>query len=32
MFDHIGVVLRDLTTAGAFYRAVLGPLGRQRSR
>jgi catechol 2,3-dioxygenase-like lactoylglutathione lyase family enzyme len=27
MFDHIGVVFRDLTTAGAFYRAVLGPLG-----
>jgi catechol 2,3-dioxygenase-like lactoylglutathione lyase family enzyme len=27
MFDHIGVVFRDLTTAGAFYRAVLAPIG-----
>lgn len=27
MFDHLGVVFRDLRIAGAFYRAVLGPLG-----
>ena len=27
MFDHIGIVFRDLTTAGTFYRAVLAPIG-----
>lgn len=27
MFDHLGVVCRDLAIAGAFYRAVLEPLG-----
>jgi catechol 2,3-dioxygenase-like lactoylglutathione lyase family enzyme len=27
MFDHLGVVVRDLEIAGSFYRAVLGPLG-----
>jgi catechol 2,3-dioxygenase-like lactoylglutathione lyase family enzyme len=27
MFDHLGVVFRDLQVAGSFYRAVLGPLG-----
>ena len=27
MFDHLGVVFRDLRIAGAFYRAVLKPLG-----
>jgi catechol 2,3-dioxygenase-like lactoylglutathione lyase family enzyme len=27
MFDHLGVVFRDLRVAGAFYRAVLEPLG-----
>jgi len=27
MFDHLGVVLGDLRAAGAFYRAVLAPLG-----
>jgi len=27
MFDHLGVVFRDLPAAGAFYRAVLAPLG-----
>jgi catechol 2,3-dioxygenase-like lactoylglutathione lyase family enzyme len=27
MFDHLGTVVRDLGIAGAFYRAVLGPLG-----
>jgi len=27
MFDHVGTVVRDLPIAGAFYRAVLGPLG-----
>jgi catechol 2,3-dioxygenase-like lactoylglutathione lyase family enzyme len=27
MFDHVGIVFRDLRTAGAFYRAVLAPLG-----
>ena len=27
MFDHLGIVFRDLPTAGAFYRAVLAPLG-----
>ena len=26
MFDHFGVVFRDLRIAGAFYRAVLKPL------
>jgi catechol 2,3-dioxygenase-like lactoylglutathione lyase family enzyme len=26
MFDHLGVVFRDLRIAGAFYRAVLEPL------
>ena len=26
MFDHLGVVFRDLRVAGAFYRAVLEPL------
>jgi catechol 2,3-dioxygenase-like lactoylglutathione lyase family enzyme len=27
MFDHVGIVARDLRIAGAFYRAVLEPLG-----
>jgi catechol 2,3-dioxygenase-like lactoylglutathione lyase family enzyme len=27
MFDHIGLVFRDLKIAGAFYRAALAPLG-----
>ena len=27
MFDHLGVVVRDLRIAGAFYGAVLEPLG-----
>lgn len=27
MFDHLGVVTEDLRVAGAFYRAVLEPLG-----
>ena len=27
MFDHVGVVFRSLDTAGAFYRAVLDPIG-----
>ena len=27
MFDHLGIVFRDLRIAGAFYRAVLKPLG-----
>jgi catechol 2,3-dioxygenase-like lactoylglutathione lyase family enzyme len=27
MFDHLGVVVRDLRIAGAFYRAVLEALG-----
>jgi len=27
MFDHLGLVFRDLQLAGAFYRAVLAPLG-----
>ena len=27
MFDHVGVVFRDLDTSGAFYRAVLEPIG-----
>ena len=27
MFDHIGLVFRDLKIAGAFYRALLAPLG-----
>ena len=27
MFDHVGVVFRDLKVAGDFYRAVLAPLG-----
>lgn len=27
MFDHLGVVFRDLGIAGAFYRGVLEPLG-----
>lgn len=27
MFDHLGLVFRDLRIAGAFYRAVLTPLG-----
>ncbi len=27
MFDHVGIVFRDLRMAGAFYRAVLAPLG-----
>ena len=27
MFDHVGVVFRDLGSAGAFYRAVLAPIG-----
>jgi hypothetical protein len=27
MFDHLGIVFRDLRVAGAFYRAVLTPLG-----
>lgn len=27
MFDHLGLVFRDLRMAGAFYRAVLAPLG-----
>lgn len=27
MFDHVGIVVRDLRAAGAFYRAVLAPLG-----
>ena len=26
MFDHLGIVFRDLRKAGAFYRAVLAPL------
>jgi catechol 2,3-dioxygenase-like lactoylglutathione lyase family enzyme len=29
MFDHLGIVFRDLQAAGAFYRAVLAPLGIQ---
>lgn len=27
MFDHLGVVARDLAIAGTLYRAVLAPLG-----
>jgi len=27
MFDHLGVVFRDLRIAGPFYRALLKPLG-----
>jgi catechol 2,3-dioxygenase-like lactoylglutathione lyase family enzyme len=27
MFDHVGVVFRDLKGAGDFYRVVLAPLG-----
>ena len=27
MFDHLGVVCRNLRISGAFYRAVLEPLG-----
>lgn len=27
MFDHLGIVFRDMKSAGAFYRAVLAPLG-----
>ena len=27
MFDHLGIVFRDLRMASAFYRAVLAPLG-----
>lgn len=27
MFDHVGLVFQNLRTAGAFYRAVLAPLG-----
>src|SRR5262245_56960517 len=27
MFDHLGIVFRDLSVAGAFYRPVLEPLG-----
>ena len=27
MFDHVGIVFRDLQIAGSFYRAVLDPLG-----
>jgi catechol 2,3-dioxygenase-like lactoylglutathione lyase family enzyme len=27
MFDHVGIVFRDLRMASAFYRAVLAPLG-----
>ena len=27
MFDHLGLVFRDLKVAGDFYRAVLAPLG-----
>ena len=27
MFDHLGIVFRDLRKAGAFYRAVMAPLG-----
>jgi len=27
MFDHLGIVFRDLHSAGLFYRAVLAPLG-----
>jgi catechol 2,3-dioxygenase-like lactoylglutathione lyase family enzyme len=27
MFDHLGVVSRDLAIAGGLYRAVLAPLG-----
>src|SRR5436190_1878818 len=27
VFDHLGIVFRDLGVAGAFYRAVLAPLG-----
>lgn len=27
MFDHLGLVSRDLKTAGDFYRRVLAPLG-----
>ena len=27
MFDHVGIVFRDLQKAGDFYRAVLAPLG-----
>jgi catechol 2,3-dioxygenase-like lactoylglutathione lyase family enzyme len=27
MFDHLGIVFRDLQIAGSFYRTVLGPLG-----
>jgi hypothetical protein len=27
MFDHLGVVIRDLRIVGAFHRTVLAPLG-----
>lgn len=27
MFDHLGIVVRNLQRAGVFYRAVLAPLG-----
>jgi hypothetical protein len=27
MFDRLGIVFRDLRRGGAFYRAVLAPLG-----
>jgi catechol 2,3-dioxygenase-like lactoylglutathione lyase family enzyme len=27
MFDHLGIVFRDLTSAGTFYGSVLAPLG-----
>jgi catechol 2,3-dioxygenase-like lactoylglutathione lyase family enzyme len=27
MFDHLGIVFRDLKAAGGLYRAVLAPLG-----
>ena len=27
MFDHLGIVARDLKQTGAFYRVVLAPLG-----
>jgi catechol 2,3-dioxygenase-like lactoylglutathione lyase family enzyme len=27
MFDHLGLVFRDLKASGDFYRAVLAPLG-----
>ena len=31
MFDHLGIVFRDLKKSAAFYRAVLAPLGIEAS-